>query len=140
MGFKIATAYARLSQSLLGIFQKKKKKLEPKRFNCSTLVFRYHSSIIALNTFRASQTHPNRGCLSHYSKHDIQCPKVDGPNLDPDTRAILFLIFSSHGPYSLLSSAIRDIHQEKKKSLIVRARIGAKHVQFIKTTQNSTSR
>ena len=26
MGFKIATAYARLSQSLLGIFQKKKKK------------------------------------------------------------------------------------------------------------------
>ena len=31
MGFKIATAYARLSQSLLGIFQKKKKKnLNPK--------------------------------------------------------------------------------------------------------------
>ena len=54
-------------------YQASLKRPKPKRFNCSTPAFKYHLSIIALNTFWAFQTHRSRGCLCHYSKHDPQC-------------------------------------------------------------------
>ena len=86
-------------QAFLNHYQASSKRLQPKRFNCSTPSFKYHSSIIALNTFRASRTHSNRGCLSHTPNKAPNALKV-GPSLNLDTRAVLFLIFSNHGWYS----------------------------------------
>ena len=45
-------------------------RLEPKIFKCLTPGSKYHVSITPLNTFQASQTHPNKGCLSHCFRHD----------------------------------------------------------------------
>ena len=89
-----------LIQNSLNHYQASLKRPKLKRSKCLTPDFKYHSSTITLNTFRAFQIHPSRGCLSHYFKHDPQCPKV-GPSLNPDTRAILIMIFSNCGRYSL---------------------------------------
>ena len=89
-----------LMQASLHHYQAPSKRLKPRRFKCLTSGFKCHLSIIALNTFQASQTHPNRGYLSHCFRHDSQCPKV-GPSLNPDTGAVLFMIFPNHRWYSL---------------------------------------
>ena len=81
-------------------YQAPLKRSKPRRFKCSTPGFKYHLSITPLNTFQASRTHPNKGCLSHCFRHDPQCPRV-GLGLNPDTGAVLSMTFSNHRWYSL---------------------------------------
>ena len=88
-----------LMQASFHHYQAPSKRPEPRRFNCSTLGFKYHLSI-TLDTFQASQTHANKGCLSHYFRHDPQCLRVS-PSLNPNTKVVLFLTFSNHRWYSL---------------------------------------
>ena len=88
-----------LMQASFHHYQAPSKRPEPRRFNCSTLGFKYHLSI-TVDTFQASQTHANKGCLSHYFRHDPQCLRVS-PSLNPNTKVVLFLTFSNHRWYSL---------------------------------------
>ena len=78
--FKIATAYASLPSSLPGTF----KNTWTQKIQMLNPGFKYHLSITPLNTFQASQTYPNRGCLSHCFRHNPQCLRV-GPSLNLDT-------------------------------------------------------
>lgn len=89
-----------LMQASLNHFQAYSKGPKPKRSKCLTLGFKYHLSIIALSTFQAFCTYPSSGCPRHYSKHDPQCLKI-GPNFNHDIEAVLFMIFSYLGWYSI---------------------------------------
>ena len=89
-----------LMQASLHHYQAPSERSKPRRFKCPTPSFKYHLSINSLNTFQASWTHPNRGCLSHCFRHDPQRPRV-GPSLNPDIGVVLFLTFSNHRWHSL---------------------------------------
>ena len=76
-----------LMQASFSHYQAPSKRPKPRRFKCSTPGFKYHLSIIPLNTFQAFWTHPNRGCLSHCFRHNPQCLRVS-PSLNLDTKAV----------------------------------------------------